>query len=615
MLKDIQLAYGERDLFDNISADFQDDQKIGIVGRNGAGKSTLLKVIAGQQPIDDGSVSLNKQKKIAFLPQEVVLHSEKTVFDEAFTIFDQHTALEKEQSEIEEKLEHNPPDAAELVERYQYVLDKLANFNRPDAEAQTITILQGLGFAPEKFETSVNTLSVGWKMRLVLAKLLLENADFYLFDEPTNHLDIVAKEWFLSFLKQAQWGYLLVTHDRYFLDKACDWIFDLSRGKGKMYRGNYSAYLKQYEQQQAERASAYHLQQKELARKKETIERFRASANKAKMAQSMIKQLEKVELIEIEPPEPTISFSFPELERTGRVVLTLKDLSYSYGPKLLFKDVSCEIQRGQKVALVAMNGVGKSTLFDLIAGKLPLQTGSVTFGHNVEMAFFEQDQTKVLAPNKTVLEEVEYACSKVSQQRIRSFLGSFLFVGEDVYKKINMLSGGERNRVAMVKVLLQNANFLLLDEPTNHLDLYAKSVLLQALKQYTGTIFFVSHDHQFIQELATDIAELTPQGLFYYPGSYEAYLDEKKQKEKQSNLKQEPRREQPTQKIHSKETQKNIRVLEQQIQKLEKKIEQATVQLAIVAGDFNQYQKKLKAINTLQKELDAITAEWEKLLG
>jgi ATP-binding cassette subfamily F protein 3 len=188
-------------------------------------------------------------------------------------------------------------------------------------------------------------------------------------------------------------------------------------------------------------------------------------------------------------------------------------------------------------------------------------------------------------------------------------------VGEDVYKKINMLSGGERNRVAMVKVLLQNANFLLLDEPTNHLDLYAKSVLLQALKQYTGTIFFVSHDHQFIQELATDIAELTPQGLFYYPGSYEAYLDEKKQKEKQSNLKQEPRREQPTQKIHSKETQKNIRVLEQQIQKLEKKIEQATVQLAIVAGDFNQYQKKLKAINTLQKELDAITAEWEKLLG
>jgi ATP-binding cassette subfamily F protein 3 len=615
MLKDIQLAYGERDLFDNISADFQDDQKIGIVGRNGAGKSTLLKVIAGQQPIDGGSVSINKQKKIAFLPQEVVLHSQKTVFDEAFTIFEQYTVLEKEQSEIEEQLEHNPPDAAELVERYQYILDALANFNRPDAELQTATILQGLGFAREKFETNVSTLSVGWKMRLVLAKLLLEDADFYLFDEPTNHLDIVAKEWFLEFLKQAQWGYLLVTHDRYFLDKACDWIFDLSRGKGKMYRGNYSAYLKQHEQQQAELSSAHHLQQKELTRKKATIERFRASANKAKMAQSMIKQLEKVELIEIEPPEPTISFSFPELERTGRVVLTLENLSYSYGPKLLFKDVSCEIQRGQKVALVAMNGMGKSTLFDLIAGKLPLQTGSVTFGHNVEMAFFEQDQTKALAPNKTVLEEVEYACSKVSQQRIRSFLGSFLFAGDDVYKKINMLSGGERNRVAMVKVLLQNANFLLLDEPTNHLDLYAKSVLLQALKQYTGTIFFVSHDHQFIQELATDIAELTPQGLFYYPGSYEAYLDEKKQKEKRNNPQQRAQSEQPQEKVHSKETQKNIRTLEQQIQKLEKKIDDATIKLAAIANDYEQYQKRLATINTWQKELDATIAEWEQLLS
>jgi ATP-binding cassette subfamily F protein 3 len=615
ILKDIQLSYGERDLFNKISVDFQQDQKIGIAGRNGAGKSTLLRVIAGLQPLDSGTVSISKQMKIAFLPQEVILNSEKTIFDEAFTIFEQYTQLEQEQRTIEEKLESGHEDAADLLERYQYILDALAHFNRTEAEKQTVNLLQGLGFSKEKFDTSVNTLSVGWKMRLVLAKLLLQQADFYLFDEPTNHLDIVTKEWFLDFLRESPFGYLLVTHDRYFLDKACDWIFELSRGNGSLYHGNYTAYLKQYEQQQADLKSAYHLQQKDIARKKETIERFRASASKARMAQSMIKQLEKIELIEVEPPEPTISFSFPELERAGRVVLTINNLAYSYGDKQLFKNVSCEIQRGQKVALVARNGMGKSTLFDLIVGKLALQTGTVTFGHNVHTAFFEQDQTKALHQNKTVLEELEYSCPKVSEQRLRAFLGSFLFVGDDVYKKISMLSGGERNRVAMVKVLLQNANFLILDEPTNHLDLYAKSVLLQALQQYTGTMFFVSHDHQFIQELATDIAELTPNGLFYYPGTYEAYLAEKKSKETfvdERKVERKEKEKNEPQKVQTKESQKNLRELEQRIQKLEKKIAEATKKLTADTHDYDASKKIIDAIAVMQAELESALREWEK---
>jgi ATP-binding cassette subfamily F protein 3 len=614
ILKDIVLSYGERDLFDEISIDFREDQKIGVVGRNGAGKSTLLKVIAGQLSIDSGKVVLNSNKKIAFLPQEVVLDSDKSIFDELFLTFEKYTKLEHEKERFEKLFETNPDDIMDLLDSYQQVLDALAHFDRPAAEQQAIAILKGLGFKEEKFHDPVNTLSVGWKMRLVLAKLLLENADFYLFDEPTNHLDLVTKEWFLEFLRNAPFGYLLVTHDRYFLEKACDWIFELSRGKGTMYYGNYSKYIQEYERRRADLESAYQLQQKDIARKKETINRFRASASKAKMAQSMIKQLDKIEIIEIEPPEPVVSFSFPPLERAGHVVLKVKDLSYDYGSKLLFQHASCEITRGQKVALVAPNGMGKSTLFDLIAGKLPLQTGSVEFGHNVRYALFEQDQTKALDPHKTIIEVMNESCPDRPEQIVRSFLGAFLFRGDDVYKKIHMLSGGEKNRVAMVKVLLQYANFLLLDEPTNHLDLNSKSVLLQSLQQYPGTLFFVSHDHQFVQDLATDILELTPKGLHHYPGNYEEFLAYKKAQQPTVAPQQtEPQQEaQKKKRPKDDEDQKNAREMERTIQRLEQQIQQKSVQLTEQEYGSAQYDQTLAKIVALQRELDQAMAAWEK---
>lgn len=625
MLKDIVLAYGERALFDEISVDFQEDQKVGIVGRNGAGKSTLLKVIAGQQKVDSGTVTLNKQMRIAYLPQEVVLQSTKTIFDEVFSVFDTYLILEKEQADIEEKLTMSPDNADELLERYQHILDVLSQFDRPNAEQRTVMVLQGLGLAASRLQERVDTLSVGWKMRLVLAKLLLQQADFYLFDEPTNHLDIVAQEWFLDFLRNAPFGYLLVTHDRHFLDKGCDWTFELSRGHGTMYRGNYTAYLRTYEERRARTEAAAQLQQKEIEQKKRTIERFKASASKASMAQSMLKQLNKIEIIEVEPPEPTIRLSFPPIERAGNVVMTAENLSYSYGPKKLFDHANCEVKRGHKVALIAPNGVGKSTLFDLIAGKLALQTGRVDFGHNVHFALFEQDQTKVLDPESSILDELTHACPKATNPTIRAFLGSFLFSGDDVHKKIEMLSGGEKNRVAMVKVFLQNANFLLLDEPTNHLDLYAKSVLLQALQQYPGTILFVSHDHQFIQGLATDILELTPQGLHYYPGTYEEFLADKKQKEQAlagtkpavaAKKEKEATRENDAKKSSPhKDQQKEIRAVEQRIAKLEQKIAQVTSILEKHAYHEEPYQKALKDLAAFKAELESATAEWEKVAG
>lgn len=613
ILKDILLSYGERDLFSEISVDFREDQKIGVVGRNGAGKSTLLKVIAGQIPVDSGKVVLNSNKKIAFLPQEVVLDSTRSIFDELFLAFEKYTDLEKEKERFEKLFETNPDDIMEILEQYQVVLDQLAHFDRPEAEQRALGILEGLGFPKEKYHDPVNTLSVGWKMRLVLAKLLLEKADFYLFDEPTNHLDLVTKEWFLEFLRDAPFGYLLVTHDRHFLEKGCDWIFELSRGNGTMYHGNYSKYIQEYERRRDDLQSAYQLQQKDIARKKETISRFRASASKAKMAQSMIKQLDKIEIIEVEPPEPVVSFTFPPLERAGHSVLVAKDLSYNYGPKLLFQHASCEIIRGQKVALVAPNGMGKSTLFDLLAGKLALQTGSVTFGHNVHYALFEQDQTKALDQNRTIIEIMNDACPDRPEQVVRSFLGGFLFRGDDVYKKIHMLSGGEKNRVAMVKVLLQHANFLLLDEPTNHLDLNSKAVLLQALQQYPGTLLFVSHDHQFVQDLATDILELTPKGLYHYPGNYEEFLAYKKAQQAQAAPQTVQPQEDASKKKQSKDDeQKNTREMERTIQRLEKQIEEKSTQLDSQTYGSPAYEQTLAKIVALQAELDKAMAEWEK---
>ena len=400
--------------------------------------------------------------------------------------------LEKEKKDLEERLDQGLGQGADMVQRYAELQESSFSFDVANAQAKTEQVLKGLGFTAAMFEQSVEQLSVGWKMRLVLAKLLLQNADFYLFDEPTNHLDLPTKEWFFEFLKDGNFGFLMVSHDRHYLEKACDYILALEHSKAVYFRGNLSAYLTMRENQQAVLQSAHARQQKELARKQATIERFRASASKARMAQSMIKQLEKIERIELEPMLPTISLNFPPTTRPGSVVLSLKNIEHAFDERVLFKNVQGTIARGERVALVAPNGMGKTTLFSLISGALPLTHGTVTFGTNVTTAVFEQDQMRALNPDHTVYEEVLAAAPAVAESTIRTFLGSFLFSGETVRKKISVLSGGERNRVAMVKVLLQKANFLLLDEPTNHLDLYAKDVLLQALKQYQGTILFVS---------------------------------------------------------------------------------------------------------------------------
>ena len=584
-VRNLNLLFGPRHLFSDISFSLGEYDKVGLVGLNGSGKSTLLKVIAGQQNIDSGTISIVRGKKVAYMPQEVVLLSDKSILDEAMTIF----------GEIE--------------------LEDLSA-----KEAYTKKMLMGLGFSNQQMVGAVDELSVGWKMRLVLAKLLLQDADFYLFDEPTNHLDIFAKDWFISFLQESSFGFLLVCHEKFFLDALCDKILELENGLGTLYQGNYSFYERQKAAVIGRQQAAYVAQQKMIVQKKSTIERFRAKASKARMAQSMMKELDKIE--RLSPPvalQQKIMFSFPPLQRAGRVVLTVENVKHAFDDKEIFKDVSFIIERGEKVALVAPNGVGKTTLFNLITGMYPLQSGAIELGYNVEHAIFHQDQNRSLTLSNTIWEEISQSVRGKTEQGIRKVLGSFLFSGDDAYKKIRVLSGGEKNRVAMVKVLLQNANFLLLDEPTNHLDIQSKEILLDALQKYPGTVLFVSHDHLFLNKLATCIIELTPNGTTRYQGNYDSYQYQKKLGSLPGDKKLQEKKDQGklVKRMSKKELyelKKKMKRMEEKIHRIEKKVAALQVQLATHTFGSESYTNIADQLKELEGKKSESCAQREDMI-
>lgn len=611
----IHLSFGNRVLFDSISFDINENQKIGLIGANGSGKSTMLEVLVGIQPLDEGSISIPKGKKIAYLAQEVVLASQMSIIDEIMTAFEHINKLKTELELLETQL------AQEIevdLERYAELHEQLADSEPDTMKAEAKKMLLGLGFKDTDFDRPVSELSEGWRMRIVLAKLLLQKADFYLFDEPTNHLDIFAKDWFLEFLKSAPFGFMLVCHERHFLDAVCKQVYELERGKCTIYQGNYSKYLVQKERNLEILQSQFHLQQKEIKQKEETINRFKASASRAKQAQSMMKQLDKLERIEIPPGPRTINFSFPPIARSGSIVLKVEHVGHAFDGKQLFSNVDFEIERGQKVALVASNGVGKSTLLNLINGKLKLGQGKITFGSGVTYTLFDQDQNRALDQKKSVIDNIEGHCPPgTTTAAMRSMLGAFLFTGEDVYKKIEVLSGGEKNRVGMVRVLLQRTNFLLLDEPTNHLDLDAKRILLEALRNYEGTILFVSHDRAFLNDLATRVIELTPNGIISYMGNYDEFLYYKNQ------IAQPVAVEKKNQAIAAErkpatndfETAKKINTLERKIQQLDKKIKDQELAFAELRYGTNEFKRADEALKALQAEHKQTMQEWETLLN
>jgi len=618
-LDDICLSFGQQVIFDHISCSISSGQKIGLVGRNGSGKTTLLKVIAGRQSLDSGKVSIPKSFRYAYMPQDVVLVSSKTIINEALSACGTMGKLLDELENLENYISQNEADE-KMLEQYALIHQQLYEMDYEGRRAEAEKILVGLGFEKENLEMAVSSLSVGWKMRLVLAGLLLQKADFYLFDEPTNHLDLFAKDWFVDFLRTASFGFILVSHDEYFLDRACDYIAQISLGKLTMYRGGYSSYLQQKKTNELLLEKKYEEQQKYIKKQQATIERFRYKASKAKMAQSMIKSLEKIERINLEHTQKDIRFSLPPVKQSGKIVLNAKSLGFSFGQKKIFHNATFEVARGHKVAIVAPNGTGKSTLLNLIMEKYEPENGEFSFGYNVTPVFFEQDQNKSLNHKNTIIQEVELAChTSQERERVRGLLGAFLFSGDDIQKKIGVLSGGEKNRVAMVKILLKNANLLILDEPTNHLDIASKQVLLDVLSKFKGTIIFVSHDRTFLNNLATDILELTPNGTVNYAGNYDDFLYYKQHA--QDEKKSVKTISKKNQKVDGSENGIKVKELRKQISKTEKTIKRLEDKVAKIEGQFAtlsygtpEYQAAVTKLQEVKQELQKQNDFWEQLM-
>jgi ATP-binding cassette, subfamily F, member 3 len=528
----IQLAgagkrYGPRILFENTDWLVTPNERAGIVGANGTGKSSLLKVLAGIEGLDSGTVVTQKGTTLGYLPQDGLSLSGRTVFAECMTVFDDLRALEEEQEQLAHRMSELDPSSAE----YAQVADRFhaaeSEFHARDGytvESQVGAVLNGLGFPQRDWKRRTEEFSGGWQMRIALAKLLLEKPNLLLLDEPTNHLDLEARNWLEDYLTSYPNAFVLVSHDRYFLDATVRKIVELWNKQLHFYTGGYSKYEVQKTERRAQLQAAYANQRDRIEQLEAFISRFRAQATKAKQVQSRIKELERIERIEIPPEEKTIHFSFPQPKPSGRVVAEFKNVAKSYGDHQVFSGVDFIIERGDRVALVGINGAGKSTLIKLLAGAEPLTAGEFTLGHNAQPDYFAQDQYKELDGGARMVDDLATVAPRATNTELRSILGSFLFSEDDVFKTIGVLSGGERNRYALARMLMMPSNFMLLDEPTNHLDMKAKDVLLTALQEYSGTVVFVSHDRYFIDKLATRVFEVEGGRVHIYPGNYEDYL-------------------------------------------------------------------------------------------
>jgi ATP-binding cassette subfamily F protein 3 len=640
--------FGPRVLFLEANWLIRSREKTALVGANGTGKSTLMKVLAGLESLDYGGLQQTRGMSIGYLPQEGLLLTGRSIFDECLTVFDELREMERETERLAgqlAELDHASPEYDSAAERYSMLQERFHALDGYALDAQVGAVLTGLGFSKTDWTRQTDEFSGGWQMRIALAKLLLAKPNLLLLDEPTNHLDLETRNWLEEYLKSYPFGYILISHDRYFLDVTIDRTVEIWNKRLNIYQGNYTKYLSQKDERRTQLEAAYRNQKIQIEHLEAFINRFRAQATKAKQVQSRIKELEKIERIEIPEEEPVIHFKFPQPPPSGRTVVEAEGLSKSYGSKLVLDNVKFAIERGDRVALVGVNGAGKSTLIRLLTGAEAPTAGAVRLGHNVVSEYFAQDQYKVLDGAARMLDDISRAALKVPEVELRSLLGCFLFRGDDVFKPLGVLSGGERNRFALARILVSPSNFLLLDEPTNHLDMRAKDVLLEAIAAFSGTVVFVSHDRYFIDRLATRVLEVEGGKVTSHEGNYEDYLRWKAAQaagiainvpapsaikisshpersegpafhaapaaeEAVEEVKDRPRRLNP---IKQKQMEERCAFLEEEVPRIEASIAHTEDQLGVYVSAA-ETQRLTELAQELRSQLAAFTAEWEELM-
>lgn len=621
----ITVSFGGETLFDGISFRLGKGDRVGLIGKNGAGKSTLLRLMSQENTPTSGTFAFEKNCKIGYLPQDLDFEHGRTVLEEAYLAFEEIKSIEQRQEAI-----HQFMETTQDFESQSYFdqLDELNELNTRyemiggyHYQAQTEKILLGLGFSMRDLNAPTDTFSGGWRMRIELAKLLLRDNDILLLDEPTNHLDIESIIWLEQFLKKFKGALVLVSHDRMFLDQVTNRTIEIVQQRIFDFKKSYSKYMIFREELRTQQLAAQKNQEKEIQQTEKLIERFRAKASKASMAQSLIKKLDKIDRIEIDPEEnKRIKFEFAISHQPGKIILQTHNVSKAYEDKQVLSDVNLEIERGEKIAFVGQNGQGKSTLAKIIVSEIQYQ-GEVKLGHNVQLGYFAQNQSTYLNGDQTVLESAEDSATPENRTKVRDLLGAFLFPGEAVDKKVKVLSGGERNRLALCKLLLQPFNVLIMDEPTNHLDIASKNVLKEALLKFKGTLILVSHDRDFVQGLCEKVISFRNQEVKPFLGDINAYLEDKqltslKELEKgpeqgKSSSKSTGRDYKKQKKARSNE-QKIIKV-EKQISRLEKQIKEIDFELEInyeqtiaQPNFFDSYQQK-------KQDLERLMQEWEDL--
>jgi ATP-binding cassette subfamily F protein 3 len=622
-VNNISYFIGGRPLYQNASMFIKPDDKIGLIGLNGRGKSTLLKIINGELTLDAGTISKSGDCTIGFLNQDLLSYqTEDSILAVAMTAFKEVVDIERQIETIIKKLETEYSDS--LVERLTKLQEQYDNLDGYTIQSKAEEVLEGIGFATTDLHRPLKEFSGGWRMRVMLAKLLLEKPSLLMLDEPTNHLDLPSIQWVENYLRTYDGAVMVVSHDRIFLDNVINKTVEVTQQQLITYEGNYSFYLQEKELRQQIQQNAYENQQQKIRQTERFIERFRSKATKARQVQSRVKALERMDLIdEVVDDTAAVNFKFKFNQQPGRYIVTLKNVSKSYGALEILRDTSITIERGDKIALIGANGKGKSTLLRIISNTEPIE-GECVLGYNVIPAFFAQHQLESLHVENEILEELKQAGSGKTEQELRGVLGCFLFSDEDVFKKIKVLSGGEKSRVALAKTLISEANFLLLDEPTNHLDFISENILIQALQQYQGSFVVVSHNRHFISQIANKIWYIENKKIKEYPGTYDEYDYWRKKKEANNAAVAEPKKKEkkpkesapaPTARNDNKLKllEKDLKSIEEAVQTLEERKAHLEEEMAKpeVFGDFNKLQQVQLDFERVEQELKQLNDKWD----